>query len=192
MRLARALMRIARVLWLPCIAAIAGWSPPLHAQDEPTAIERRVKAAFLYKFTGYAAWPEGTFARADTPLTIGVMGDDQLAAETAQLVAGRTIDGRPIAVKRVTFAELTGGVHILFVARAEWARVAQFARALPPTPMLIVSESEGALRQGSAVNFVIVDGRVRFDVALDAAERRGVKLSSRLLAVARSVQGAAQ
>jgi hypothetical protein len=54
--------------------------------------------------------------------------------------------------------------------------------------VLIVSESPGALRQGSIVNFVVVDGRVRFDVSLEAAERRGLRLSSRLLAVAKSVQ----
>jgi YfiR/HmsC-like len=188
LRIARASIRLACVVGLSLAALV----PAARAQDEPSALERRVKAAFLYKFTGYATWPEGTFARADTPMTIGVLGDDQLAAETAQQVGGRTIDGRPISVKRVASAELAGDVHILFVGRAEAARFAQIVRALPAAPMLIATESESALRQGSAINFVIVDGRVRFDVALDAAERRGVKLSSRLLAVARSVQGASQ
>ena len=189
---------VTRAAWAAmCIAALLGWMPRAQAQDEPTAIERRVKAAFLYKFTGYVGWPEGTFARADAPMTIGVLGDDQLAAETAQLVVGRTVDGRPIAVKRVTFAELAGGghtagVHILFVGRSESARFAQVVKALPPAPILIASESENALRQGGIINFVIVEGRVRFDVSLEAAERRGLRLSSRLLPVARSVHGGPQ
>jgi len=55
--------------------------------------------------------------------------------------------------------------------------------------MLIVTETPGALAQGGVVNFVVEDGRVRFDISLDAAERRGLKLSSRLITVARNVIG---
>jgi len=51
-----------------------------------------------------------------------------------------------------------------------------------------VTESDGALTQGSMINFVLVDRRVRFEVALDSAEKSGLKLSSRLLAVARQVR----
>jgi hypothetical protein len=58
--------------------------------------------------------------------------------------------------------------------------------------LLVVTECDGGLQQGSAINFRIVDERVRFDVALDAAERNGIKLSSRLLTVANRVQKGAQ
>jgi hypothetical protein len=185
MRLA---VRTARLAALLAILAIAG-AGAARAQDDG-ALERRVKAAFLYKFSGYVDWPDGAFARPDTPLVIGVLGDDALAAETAQAVAGRSVGGRPLAAKRLALADVAAGAHVLFVARSETARFAQVLKALPPGPVLVVTESEAAFRQGSAINFVLVDGRVRFDVALDAAERRGAKLSSRLLAVARSVQGA--
>jgi hypothetical protein len=180
--------RLARALALLLVAAFAGM-PAALAQDEGT-LERRVKAAFLYKFTGYVAWPDGTFARPDTPLVIGIMGDDALAGETAQVVAGRTLDGRPLQVRRVAAAEQAAGVHMLFVARSETPRFAQLLKALPAAPLLIVTESEVAFRQGGAINFVVVDGRVRFEVALEPAERRGLRMSSRLLAVAINVQGA--
>lgn len=184
--------RFAREVALPCIAAFVWLMPLACAQEAPTEIERRVKAAFLYKFTGYVEWPEGTFLRAEDPMTIGIMGDDQLAADAAQIVAGRTIGGRPLAVRRISSVEQAAGVHILFVGHAEAPRFAQIVKALPAAPMLIVSESEGLLRQGSIINFLLIDNRVRFDVSLEAAERRGIRLSSRLLAVANSVQGAPQ
>jgi hypothetical protein len=57
-----------------------------------------------------------------------------------------------------------------------------------PHAVLTVTDSEGALAQGSMINFVLDDRRVRFDIALDTAERSGLKLSSRLLAVARDVR----
>ncbi|MBC7803074.1 MAG: YfiR family protein [Candidatus Parcubacteria bacterium] len=183
-------LRLARVFLLACSTVVLVGAPA-RAQEEPTALERRVKAAFLYKFTGYVDWPPGTFARADSPVTIGVMGDDVLASEILQLVTGRTIDGRPLAVRRVTLADLAA-VHILFVGRADTPRLPQIVKALPPTPTLVVSESADAFKHGSVINFVLVEGRVRFDVSLDAAQRRGIRLSSRLLAVAREIQGAPQ
>jgi hypothetical protein len=182
---------MARVITLFCAVMLACGAPPAAGQDEGQ-LERRVKAAFLYKFTAYVAWPQASFARPDAPLTIGIIGDDLLAEETAQIVAGRSVDGRPLAVRRMTAAEPASGVHILFVARAETPRFAQILKALPPGPVLVVTESEAAFKQGSAINFVLLDGRVRFDVSVEAAERRGARLSARLLAVARSVQGAQQ
>ena len=157
-------------------------------QSDPTTLERRVKAAFLYKFVGYIAWPESGFARPDTPVAIGVLGDELLAGELAEVVAGRTMDGRPLTVKLVRDASSLPGIHLLFVARSETARLGALARASNGQPLLLVSETEGALDQGSAINFVVNGGRVKFDIAPDAAEKRGVKLSSRLLTVAQNVR----
>jgi YfiR/HmsC-like len=174
---------------LLCVAALAAL-PPLatSALDDPAALEQKVKAAFLYKFPGYVEWPENAFATADTPVAIGVIGDDPLAAELAQVVAGRSLDGRAVSVRRLKEADSPAGLHVLFVGSAERARLAQLVKEAPTQPMLIVAEFDGALNRGSAINFVISSGRVRFEVALDNAEKRGLKLSSRLLTVAQSVR----
>ena len=154
---------------------------------EVAATERSVKAAYLYKFSGYVEWPESAFARPDTPLTFGVMGDEAMAAELARLAAGRSVDGRPLAVRRVREGEPLAGLHILFVGRAESARLEQLSRAAGTRPILIVTESEGALAQGSAINFVVAEGRVKFSIAAESAEKRSLKLSSRLLTVAQNM-----
>src|SRR4051812_48120739 len=62
-----------------------------------SASESAVKAAFLYKFASFVEWPPGTF-KADAPLSIGVMGDEAVAGDLEQMVAGRSFEGRPIAV----------------------------------------------------------------------------------------------
>jgi len=160
---------------------------PAPAEDND-ALEQRVKAAFLYKFAGYIEWPQNLFSQPDTPITIAVMGDDPLAAELSQLVVGRTVNGRPVTVRKLRDIEPSAVVHILFVGRDDSARLGEVARALQPRPILIVTESEGALTQGSIINFLLVDGHVRFEIALDTAEKKGLKLSSRLLAVAQNVR----
>jgi hypothetical protein len=153
--------------------------------DDDATLEQRVKAAFLYQFAGYVEWPPGAFAQPGTAVTIAVLGADAVASELSQVVTGRTIGGRPVAVKRVKPGESLAGVHILFVGRAENERLGQLAQS---KAMLTVTEADGALTQGSMINFILIDRRVRFEIALDSAEKSGLKLSSRLLAVAQQVR----
>jgi hypothetical protein len=174
------------------IALLTALQPLARADDDAVALERGVKAAFLYKFAAYVEWPESAFPGSDSPIVIGVAGDDALAAELARITANRVIGGRSFAVRRVYDPDSLNGLQMLFIGRADNARVAQYTKALQSRPTLVVTESEGVRAQGSVINFVIVDGRVRFSIANDEAERRGIKLSSRLLSVAQNVQGTGQ
>lgn len=181
-----------RALLLCCAALLAspaGWAPGgAGAAESDDALEHRVKAAFLYKFAGYVDWPPASFAAADTPLTIGVIGSESVAAELFQVATGRTINNRAIAVKRIKAGEALAGVHVLFIGAAERARLGQLAKNAQAHSVLTVSESEGALDQGSMINFIVADRRVRFEIGLDSAEKSGLRLSSRLLAVAQQVR----
>jgi hypothetical protein len=172
---------------LGCFSAWTPWSA--QGAEDSESLERRVKAAFLYKFAGYVEWPTKAFARPETPVTIGVIGAEPLAAELVQAVTGRTVNDRPVTVRRLKPGESLAGLHILFVGRAESARLDQLAQSARPRSILTVTESDGALARGSVINFVLTDGRVRFEIALDSAEKSGLKLSSRLLAVAQQVTG---
>jgi hypothetical protein len=172
-------------LMLPLLAGIG---LPAHAivPDAVPALERRVKAAFLYKFLGYADFPAGSFADAATPVSIGVVGADDMAIELTRIAAGRLVGGRMITVRALREQDLAQPLHVLFVAGQDDARAARLLRAA--NAQLTVTECDGGLRSGSVINFTIVDDRVRFDVSLDAAEKKNVKLSSRLLTVANRVQ----
>jgi len=174
-------MLAALALSLPCVARRT------RADDEATALERRVKAAYLYKFAGYVEWPAGTFANPEAPLTIAVVGDPSLASELSRITARRTSSGHSVKVLQPKPFEPLEGVHMMFVGAAESARLAAIIRGAESRPILVVTESERALEQGSMINFMLSDGRVRFEVDLTSVERSGLMLSSRLLAVARSV-----
>lgn len=160
---------------------------PASGAREGEDLEHSVKAAFLYKFASYVEWPASVFPQADTPIAIAVAGSEAIAAELGRLVASRTAQGRSIVVKRLTPGDPLAGVHILFVGPSEVERLAQWARDAQAHSTLLVTDSRGALERGSAINFVLVDRRVRFEISLDAAEKSSLKLSSRLLAVAQRV-----
>jgi hypothetical protein len=170
---------------LGLIALLAG-AAPASAQPAP-ARESAVKAAFLYKFAAFVEWPPGTFQRPDQLLVIGVSGDDEIADDLEQLVAGRS-DQRPVTVRRLHDEAATSGVHVLFVARRREARLREVLDAVKG-PVLLVTEQPGALRLGSVLNFSAEGGRVRFGASLTSAEAHNLKLSARLLAVAYVVEG---
>lgn len=181
-RISRTLLRttyivliMSMVFWNLCHAA-----PPDNAEQ----LENRVKAAFLYKFASYVEWPEGSFTNPDSPITIAVLGDEGVADELRDIVAGRTAQGRPVRAMRIGSGEPISGTHILFVGSTAAYRLERVAQAAGTHTMLVVTDFEGALAQGSMVNFVLADRRLRFEISLPAAEASGLRLSSRLLAVA--------
>jgi hypothetical protein len=150
------------------------------------ALEREVKAAFLFKFLSFVEWPQGAFARPDSPITVGVLGADEVLDELQHVVPGRVVQGRPVTVRRLYYGEPATELHMLFVGRAAGTALPGYAGG---EGLLLVGEQPGALEQGAIINFVSVDNRVRFEVAADAAERRGLRVSSRMLAVAEYVRG---
>ncbi|HEX4986750.1 MAG TPA: YfiR family protein [Burkholderiales bacterium] len=177
-------------LALAALLALLAWGGmplPVAGAAEAPDIEQRVKAAFLFKFGGYVEWPDGVFAGKDSPLVIGVAGADSMAEELTQLVAGRTMNGRSVTVRRIRAGEPVTNVHVLFVGRPEMARLGEFVAQA--RPVLTVTDTEKGFSQGSVINFVVADNRVRFEVSLDAARRNGLKIGAPLLSVAMRVQG---
>ena len=169
-------------LWVAA-AAFAAVAAVAHAQQ---AAEATVKAAFLYKFAGYVEWPDSAWAAADAPFTIGIVAADDVAAELERLVPGRLVMNRRVAVRRLKETESPKGVHLLFIGRAE-SNPRGLLRAAQHQGTLTVTESERGLEMGSAINFVSMDDRVGFEVSLESAEKSGLRISSRMLAVARRV-----
>jgi hypothetical protein len=148
-------------------------------------LEHEVKAAFLFQFLSYVDWPEPSFKDGGSPFVIAVLDADDVHADLQQLVQGRTAQGRPVEVRQVYGAGSLKGVHLLFVGRGDAAVLPELAGK---KGLLVVSEAEGALDRGAMVNFMRVGDHVRFQVCPDAAERAGLKISSRMLSVAQFVK----
>jgi hypothetical protein len=166
--------------------ALAGHGATLSEPDK--ASPALVKAAFLHKFASFVEWPAGSFARADSPLKIGILGDTQVWQELADLSRDRDRDGRPVEVKRLVAGDSLAGFHILYLRAPNLTRMADL---LANVPEGVLTVADGVHPRGSVMSFPQEDGRVRFGVSLDAASRQKLRLSSRLLAVARNVQGMA-
>ena len=186
---------MARLRYLACLGVVLGLAAlfsEVRAQ-KVEAPEASVKAAFLFKFASFVEWPPSAFAAPDAPLVFGVVaGADDVAAELTRIAAGRSIGGHPVVARRVRENEAIRGVHVLFVGHGVTDRQAIVARASAQPGVLVVTETERGLEAGSSINFVVSEDRVGFEVSLDAADKSGLRISSRMLAVARRVLPKAQ
>lgn len=172
--------------------ALCLWARYAAADETAVGLEERVKAAFLYKFANYVEWPKDAFVQDDSPVVIGVAGDEPVADELAQAVAGRKLGNRRVEVLRLTRGAALDHVNILFIGRGMRAGGAELMQRARDLPVLTVTEAEDAQPPDSVINFVVVDDHVRFEISLDAAARHRLRLASALLAVAREVHGGRQ
>jgi len=171
---------LAVLLWMTWLFSSA------HATAQPDDVspgETEIKAAFLYKFTGYVEWPKSSFKDAHSPISIGVVGAEEIADELRRIVSGRSVQGRRLTVTVANSEGELSGVHVLFIGRDATAR-ARLIETARQRPILIVTDTPDGLERGSIINFVMVKRRVQFEISVDAAEKAGLALSSRLLSVA--------
>jgi hypothetical protein len=179
---------------LALLALLVGWAglacptPAKADEDGAAAMERRFKAAFIYKFAAYVTWPAGAFASPTAPLVVAIAGADDIARELQAATDGRAVGGRPFVIRPVKAGRPLDGVHVLFVGESEAPRLAQWVHAVNAHPVLVITDFPGALQQGSVINFTTEERHVRFDISLASAERYGLRIDSRLLDVAQHVQ----
>ena len=144
-----------------------------------------MKAAFLYHFATFVQWPQTS--PGGQPFSVAVLGDDDVAAELEKFLPGREIQGRPMQVRRLNSLDDLADDAVLFIGDEENSRLSELISRIEDRSMLVVTDAPGALKDGSMINFQVIDDRVRFEISLLAAQRAGLELSSRLLSAAMSV-----
>lgn len=150
------------------------------------SLEYQVKAAFLLNFIKFTEWPASAFADSDSPISICILGVDPFGNALDQLIAGESVNGRKVAIERMKRAPSPKTCQVLFMNKSE-KDIDKTLSALGPG-ILTVGEGESFVRNGGMIAFIIENRRVRFDINQTAAQNSVLKLSSKLLSVARSVE----
>jgi len=168
-------MRVALLLAATVIAA--GTVSP--AQD--ISAEYRVKAAYLYNFVKFVEWP----GESPGPVTICVAGRNPFGSVLGDLVRGESVNGRRIETRVIL--EPDADCSVVFVP--EGAATGPYLRSARNRPTLTVGESPTFIPQGGIARFYVEGANIRFEISPPAAERAGLRISSRLLQLARIVGG---
>lgn len=146
-----------------------------------------VKAAFLCNFTKFAEWPAPAFDNAQSPLIVGVLGEDPFGSKLDSAAKGLLVHGRPVVVKRFSVSPKARECHLLFMGRDSGVKIFDVVESVSSLPVLVVSDLKGFAAGGGGIGFVEKDGAIHFEVNLAAVENNGVKLSSGLLKLADQV-----
>jgi len=146
------------------------------AQDIP--FEYRVKAAYLYNFVKYVEWPD----KGKRNILICVAGQNPFGNVLETMLRNERVRGVPLMTDVIL--EPRADCDVVYTKTTNFAA---YLRAAAGMPVLTVGESPRFLEQGDIVRFVVEGTNVRFEINPAAAERVGLRISSRLLQLARIV-----
>lgn len=142
--------------------------------------EYQIKAVFLFNFAKFVVWPSQVFADANTPLVIGVLGQDPFGSYLDETVRGERVDNRKLIIQRYHSPAEIKNCHVLFISRSEAGRLNQIVSSLKSRNMLIVTDADGG-EGGVIIRFVTEGNRIRFKIDAQAAKAANLTISSKLL-----------
>jgi hypothetical protein len=157
------------------------------AHGQPPAAEEAVEAAYLHKFPGFVDWPPDTFRNASSPIVIGLVAAPRVLDELTRIARGRLVLGRPVEARAVGSSGLPRDLQVLFIGKDAATDAGPLIDEARRDHMLVVTDIPDGLKAGAVIDFVQIDGRLRFEASLSAARRADIRLSSNLLSVAARV-----
>jgi len=149
--------------------------------------EYQLKAAFLFNFAKFIDWPASSFASPRSDFSICILGADPFGRTMEDLLQDKTIGDRHVSVARTRQVAEARHCQMVFVSASEKSRVREILDGMKGSNALVVGETDGFASAGGAIQFAIEDNRMRFLINTDAADRAGLKVSSKLLSLARVV-----
>jgi len=169
------------------VAAIALLAAPSLAAPAQEANEQLVKVAFIYNFAKFTTWPDSVFADAEAPVALCVVGKHDFG-DAFESVQGKSIGGRTVIVKYLASYRDKDSCQIVYVAPSEKARLARIVLTGKEAHALTVSDMDGFAEGGGIIRMMRgSDDRIGFEINAKAAEESGIKLSSRLLTLAKKL-----
>jgi hypothetical protein len=148
--------------------------------------EYKLKAEFLERFTRFIDWPADDAAPA-RPFVIGVFGENPFGTWLEELAASRRIQGRPVRVEEVRDPARAAQCQVLFITSSQKGRLAQILSSTADKPVLTVGDTDGFADRGVLINFYVSDDNMRFEINDAAVKKSGLRLSSKLLKLARVI-----
>ena len=176
--------RVARVLaaWI-AVSGVAG----IFAQSRE-ASEYQIKAAFLYNFTKFVEWSSEASPGENDPLVICIVGENPFGDNLNSFIKDKTINGHKLVVRQLEPAQDLKGCQIAFISSAARNQLRSIFQNANHAGVLTVGETEGFAAQGGVIDFIREEKKVHFEINVDAAQRTKLKISSKLISLARIVK----
>lgn len=177
------------VAWLGAVWLSLAFLCPSPGLGAEVSREYQVKAVFLWRLAQFVTWPNNAFERADSPIVIGVLGDNPFGAALETAVRGETAHGRKLVVQQFRQVDQIKTCHVLFINETNAVRVREIIAALNRSSVLTVSDVEGfANSNGGMIRFFNDQNKIKVRVNLEATTAAGLSLDARFLRVAEVIK----
>lgn len=150
--------------------------------------EYKVKAAYLYNFAKFVTWPEDTFKDPSLPLGICIFGDDPFG-DAIDVIKDKNVKGKKLEIKQSSGKSELMGCHILFISPSENKNLSGILKNIKNKHMLTVSDMNKFAHRGGMINLKQVKDKIRLEINHEAAKQSGLKVSSKLLKIAKVIKG---
>jgi hypothetical protein len=160
--------------------------------DGQSLSEYQVKAAYLFNFLKFVEWPDDPVPDAQGKWVIGVVGVSPVVGELTHLVEGKNVLGRDLVVKSFRPTDNLRACNILFISESERKRLPAIFAALRGSSVMTVADMDNFIAAGGMIELDVEDTRVRVTINVNATEHARLKVSSKLLVLARAVSANAK
>ena len=148
-----------------------------------------IEAAFLVQFSKYITWPADRFKTEKSPVIIGIIGRDPFGTKIDRIARRFKSGNRPVEIRRIKDDMADADeCHILYVTSAETGKMTEIKKNIAGKSIVLVSDTDNFLNQGGIIDFFISGTKIRFNISLTNSRRIGLKISSKLLKVAKRIQ----
>jgi hypothetical protein len=178
---------LTRLRWLAFIVFSVMLLQPLAVRAEATP-EYKIEAVYLLNIVRFVNWPKNSFAAADSPLVIGVLGENPFDHELEKLFKGKLVGGRTVVVQWMATAADAKSCQVVFIPASEQANLRGHLETLRNAPVLTIGECAEFLDDGGVIRFFVEQNKIRFDINKAQADAEGVQLDSQLLGLAKAVR----
>jgi hypothetical protein len=161
-----------------CLLISLAFSPVLLAQ------EYQYHKVYIYNFTKYIQWPT---EKQKGDFVIGVVGKSSMIKELETMAQNRMVGAQKIVVKQIEGPSDAEGCHVLFIPANKSGMFTQFKTQLGGKPVLFVTEKNGLSKEGSDINFVLVDGKLKYEMNKSSLDKAGLKVMPDLMKLALQV-----
>ncbi len=157
------------------------------SQSAPALSQAQIGAAFIFNFAKFTEWPAQAFSDSSAPLNVCFLGAEEVRAAFQEISAGKAVNGRPVLVRNVKSAGEVLDCRVVYMDSANSAIFSGVLKNARQRCGLVIGTTDDFLARGGIIKLLVENNRMRFDVNIGAADRTKIRLSSKLLALARSV-----